>query len=365
MAIRRLQAFVTFLGKNYPGDIATWPREYPPLAGLQWVQDIRLVIGVFCQGGRSYPQLPAILAENGIIPAAVRAFAVRDTELLVSLADGEQVIPLAGKLTARGLPGCAICSDYTALLADIAVNRKSAAPGLTTVITRTDLGRSVLRQMIDNGLLEPGTPEEGAGKIIEQEEKKRRRSAENSGKHRPNLPPSFYTDSSFRVEDSIYDSLLQDFYMVKDIIRNDLCVLCGMCETVCPVQAMKLDGARPVYNNRCSDSICGLCFSTCPQTFVMQGVSQNRFFEEMGLYRQTEPGDIAAVRPAAKQPPDSTAEDNGVLAAIAGYCLREKLVSGFMLLHHWNTKRIRENLPGIDYGLLPAAVRQARGEKKS
>ncbi len=361
-AIKRLQIYLAYIEKNYPGRAVTWPRQYPAQQDLQWVKEIGLLVGLFCQAGSLQTGFAEIFQRHGIDFRAVRRLDIVGDELRVTLDKTEQVIPLKGdELHKKGMSGCAICSDYTALSADISLDGRKPAPDGSQLISRTDSGRKIMARALAAGILERVAGADRFERIIEMEQAKARRSAARAETFREKLPPAFYTEDSFDVDSAIYDSLLQDFYMVKDLIKNDLCVLCGMCETVCPLGSITLDGERPRFNNRCSDKICGMCFSTCPQGFVLQGVEQQRFFRELDAVAPFRRQDLATVRAAAAESDSKGQKQDTVLAALAGYCLDQGLASRVMVLHHWNSRAILEQLGEIPVTLLVDHVRQTRG----
>lgn len=358
-AVRYLQTYVSYIEKNYPGRAATWPRHYPPLGELQWVKDVTLLVGIFCQASTCHPALATVFDRSGIDVRRVRKVRVDGSELFCEI-DGEmRTIPLEGdEAQKKAMPGCAICSDYSALLADISVADRAGPDGATSVVCRTPAGGEVVARALAAGILaEVDLP--GAGeRIRENEQKKAARSRKNVSGYRDTLPPAFYTDDDFNPESAIYDSLLQDFYLVKDLIKNHLCVMCGMCETACPLSSMTLDGRLPRFNNRCSDKICGICFSACPQNFILLGVEQHRLMRELGVLGPTAPDALIAVRPGAGG--EVEPGDNPVLAALIGYCLDQGVVDGVSVLHQWNTGRITRQLAGIDCDLLVDHVQGAR-----
>ncbi|MCF6290506.1 MAG: Coenzyme F420 hydrogenase/dehydrogenase, beta subunit C-terminal domain [Desulfobacterales bacterium] len=361
-AIKRLQVFLAYIEKNYPGRAVTWPQQYPALRDLQWVKDIELLIGQFCRAGTCHSGLSGIFQRHGIDIRAVRRLDIGTDEIRVDLDGVEKVIPVQkGDLRQKGMPGCAICSDYTALSADISLDGGKPSPAGTQLISRTDSGRKIIARALSDGVVEKIAGVDRGERIIEMEQVKARRSAAKAETFRDRLPPAFYTEDSFDVESSIYDSLLQDFYMVKDLIKNDLCVLCGMCETVCPLGSITLDGERPRFNNRCSDKICGMCFSTCPQSFVLQGVDQQRLFREMEAVAPLRAEDMVTVRSAAVESDSKGEGRDTLLASLAGYCLDQGLVSRVMVLHHWNSRTILKQLGDISATLLVDYVREKRG----
>ena len=347
-AVRRLKALIAYLEEHYPGKAITWPREYPPLAGLQWAKDIELLIGVFCQAGTYLPGVAKVLARNKIDIRKASGLEIENDGIRFTMDGENQVIRLNGEeARKKAMPGCTVCSDYTALLADISVDMNKTTPD-GIVIPRTGVGKVLFAAALDSRLFRKMTGGDAGSTIVDREQAKARRSVENTGKYKEKLPPAFYTDISFDVEAGIYDSLLQDFYLVKDLIKNDLCVLCGMCEAICPLGSMVLDGKQPQFNNRCSDKICGLCFTTCPQNFVMQGIEQNRLMRDLKVFAPTDPVDVIQVRAEGAE---------NILYALVRHCLGQGGMTGAMVLHHWNTRSIIRALADIPCKLLKDYVR--------
>lgn len=53
-------------------------------------------------------------------------------------------------------------------------------------------------------------------------------------------------------------------------INQDLCVDCGSCYSLCPVEAITInDNFEVIFNeNRCIGSSCGLCVDSCPMRAI-------------------------------------------------------------------------------------------------
>ena len=49
----------------------------------------------------------------------------------------------------------------------------------------------------------------------------------------------------------------------KDIIDQQICVSCGTCEAVCPVNAIELQETIPTLVGNCIE--CGICYANCPR----------------------------------------------------------------------------------------------------
>ncbi|MBN2335371.1 Coenzyme F420 hydrogenase/dehydrogenase, beta subunit C-terminal domain [Candidatus Bathyarchaeota archaeon] len=51
--------------------------------------------------------------------------------------------------------------------------------------------------------------------------------------------------------------------LVKDVVDTGLCVACGTCVAVCPVNVVDLEEGLPKLTGKCIE--CGLCYSNCPR----------------------------------------------------------------------------------------------------
>ncbi|NIN67156.1 MAG: 4Fe-4S dicluster domain-containing protein, partial [Anaerolineae bacterium] len=52
--------------------------------------------------------------------------------------------------------------------------------------------------------------------------------------------------------------------LVKDVVERNLCVSCGTCVAVCPVNVVELEEGLPKLVGDCIE--CGLCYPNCPRT---------------------------------------------------------------------------------------------------
>jgi len=80
-------------------------------------------------------------------------------------------------------------------------------------------------------------------------------------------------------------------HLLVEVIRKDLCVGCGTCVSVCPVDAIAMQDGVPKLVGQCI--ACGMCYNNCPRSeFDVQGI-EARIFDrsrteeeaEIGVYR--------------------------------------------------------------------------------
>jgi len=128
---------------------------------------IRFVIGLFCTESFDYEKLVAgkLKSEYALEPMKVCRIDVKG-KLEITLNDGTQyVIPLA-ELEDTVRPGCHVCTDFTALKADISAGAVGSPNGYTTLIVRTLVGQHLLESAVASGKL--STTDELKLEIIEK-----------------------------------------------------------------------------------------------------------------------------------------------------------------------------------------------------
>lgn len=82
---------------------------------------------------------------------------------------------------------------------------------------------------------------------------------------------------------------------MAEVIREKLCVSCGGCAAVCPLNSIEMAGPNPRLISLCTT--CGMCYNNCPRTEFKVEELKNKIFGEMkkiseiGFYR-----DLFAVR---------------------------------------------------------------------
>lgn len=120
-------------------------------------KSIRFVLGLFCTENFDYEKLIAgkLKSEYALEPMKVCRIDVKG-KLEITLNDGVQyVIPLA-ELESTIRPGCHVCTDFTALKADISAGSVGSPDGYTTLIVRTLVGQHLLDSAVANKKLSVG-----------------------------------------------------------------------------------------------------------------------------------------------------------------------------------------------------------------
>ena len=114
-------------------------------------KSIRFVLGLFCTESFDYDKLVVgkLKSEYALEPMKVCRIDVKG-KLEITCNDGTQyVIPLAD-LQDTVRVGCSVCTDFTALKADISAGSIGSPEGYTTIIVRTLVGQHLLDSAVAN-----------------------------------------------------------------------------------------------------------------------------------------------------------------------------------------------------------------------
>ncbi|MDD4593987.1 MULTISPECIES: Coenzyme F420 hydrogenase/dehydrogenase, beta subunit C-terminal domain [unclassified Methanobrevibacter] len=102
--------------------------------------EIKYVLGLFCTGKFDYKDLSRVLENKNIDIKDVIKFNVDGPNFIVSTKDKDTKIKLSDMSLS---PGCLMCRDFDAQLADISFGEKGSPEGNTTIIVRTETGRDI------------------------------------------------------------------------------------------------------------------------------------------------------------------------------------------------------------------------------
>lgn len=121
-----------------------YPNGFSPYSELKIY-----AIGLFCSGSFRYDEL---MRRIGIAPSTIRKMDVKEGEFRVE-GKAKKGIPLKDVKGAM-MKSCNLCLDYTSKLADISLGSIGTPAGWTTVIERTPKGFGLLKDAVDQGLIE-------------------------------------------------------------------------------------------------------------------------------------------------------------------------------------------------------------------
>ncbi|MDK2915642.1 MAG: coenzyme hydrogenase subunit beta [Euryarchaeota archaeon] len=123
-----------------------------------YAKAIRLVIGLFCTETFDYAKLVEgkLQSEKKIEPWEIRRLDIKG-KLDVYLQDERHIsIPLA-ELEESVRPGCHVCTDFTAVSADVSAGAVGSPEGYTTLVVRNDIGKGFVDRAVWQGKLATGS----------------------------------------------------------------------------------------------------------------------------------------------------------------------------------------------------------------
>lgn len=127
------------------------------------------------------------------------------------------------------------------------------------------------------------------------------------------------------IENSEHPGLFPSTQFIKD--RN-LCCGCGLCVTICPVNAIDyLEGTFEINEDICIN--CGLCYSACPRSFFPAELnelknqdSEIEFTEHLKYYRQMYTAQTTEDRII------KVAQDGGIVTTLLKTAFKERYIDG-------------------------------------
>ena len=115
---------------------------------------VRFLVGLFCFEAFDQQAITKIERAIGQPSWRIDKMSAGEGKMTVVLRDGSvQTIPL--QMLAEFIkPGCAACSDFTAKLSDISLGGIGSAPGMTSVVVRTQEGMGLFKIAEELGYIE-------------------------------------------------------------------------------------------------------------------------------------------------------------------------------------------------------------------
>ncbi|MEE8168180.1 MAG: Coenzyme F420 hydrogenase/dehydrogenase, beta subunit C-terminal domain [Candidatus Hydrothermarchaeales archaeon] len=300
--------------------------------GQDWMEKVTLQIGLFCRENWSYSCFRALLQDDyGVDLEKVKKFDIKKGNIIAYLSNGDKVeFPLKESKPYVRI-SCLVCLDFTAELADISVGAVGTPKKWSTVITRTKKGEELLQGAEREGYIEtqdiqevkPGT------NLIKKISKQKLDGALAEVQKREeigvNVPHLHSMDSEIeglkKGEKKVFNDLNYE------IIDNGLCSACGICEAVCPVDAIKVVDERPELVAKCDGY--GFCYFACPRNHLpikalKKRVLNGEVSSEEGLGEFLS---IKAVR-AKDEKILNRGQDGGAVTALLAYALDKGIISG-------------------------------------
>jgi len=130
------------------------------------------------------------------------------------------------------------------------------------------------------------------------------------------------------LERNEIEGLFPNVRIIRDV---NLCCGCGLCVSICPVNAIEyLDDTFKINEDLCFE--CGLCFACCPRSFFPKSLknkiedndSEVKFLDQLNYYReictaQTNDDNIKEV-----------AQDGGIVTTLLKTAFQEKLIDSVL-----------------------------------
>jgi len=112
-------------------------------------------------------------------------------------------------------------------------------------------------------------------------------------------------------------------HLMGEVIRKNLCSLCGACIASCPVAALTIKNELPTIISKCV--LCGYCYNQCPKTPFDWNIVKEKLFGEaksniLGVFKS-----VYAAR-ATNSEILKVAQDGGVVTALLSYALDNKII---------------------------------------
>ncbi len=300
-----------------------------------WPGNAKILIGLFCRENWSYTCLRALVEDDyGTKLGDIKKFDIKRKRIIGYKEDGSSVeIPLKESKPYVRI-NCQTCLDFSAEMADISVGAVGTPMGWSTVIVRTQAGSDLLDGALSAGVIEVKPIEDMKpgvdlvkklckDKLDENLEEVKDR--EDQGIKIPHVATKDESDET-KMRNLAASKQFADLDF--DVIDTGLCVTCGMCEAVCPVNIVEIHDERP----RCvgeEKEGCNECYLTCPRTFLplslieeKTGINGSTKDDLMGKYSR-----IVGVK-AVDEGIKSKGQDGGAVTALLSYAIDSNIVDG-------------------------------------
>lgn len=296
---------------------ATKLNKYADLTGGS---PIDFKIGLFCMENFSYEYLKKFLESNGINIVDVINSRIDKGKFNFYLKDGEVFSTSLANANGFIRKNCNICTDFSSDFSDISIGSVGSGEGYSTVIIRTKKGKEIFEDTEEQSFLLNENLTNTEEKIlvnISTEKIKENRSEINKREkvahpviYKRNLNNDEFLDS---VKDCQFDNLN------SDVIKEGACVLCGVCEFVCPTDLIEISNKKPVKPGKCEEG-CNACYVTCPHTYMVKELSNQSSSINVPL------GNYIYIKKAKSESNAISGQDGGVVSTILVYLLENNIM---------------------------------------
>ncbi|MFQ5887311.1 MAG: Coenzyme F420 hydrogenase/dehydrogenase, beta subunit C-terminal domain [Candidatus Hydrothermarchaeales archaeon] len=298
-----------------------------------WPGNAKLLIGLFCRENWSYTCIRALVEDDyGVKLEDIKKFDIKRNRLIGYKKDGSSVeIPLP-KSKPYVRINCQVCLDFSSEMADISVGAVGTPMGWSAVVVRTKAGADLLDGAEKAGVVEVKPIEEmkpGIGLIKKLCREKREENVEEAKKREDQGIKVLHVTTKDEKDEKKLKGMANGKQFAElefDVIDTGLCVTCGMCEAVCPVNIIEIKDERPELVGEEKEG-CNECYLTCPRTFLPLGLIEDKIGfngaaqdDLIGNYSR-----IVGVR-ATDENIKSRGQDGGAVTALLSYALDSKMV---------------------------------------
>ncbi len=298
-----------------------------------WMKNVGVQIGLFCRENWSYTCFRALLQDDYDVDLEkVTKFDIKRNNIIAQLGDDDTFeFPLKESKPYVRI-GCTVCLDFTAELSDISVGAVGSPKKYSTVIARTKKGAELLDGAEKAGYIEskpieevkPGTnivKKLSMDKLDESMEAIKER--EEMGVKVPHLRSQGEGIEKLKKKNDRCTFKDLNF----EIIDTGLCSACGICETVCPNDAIKVVDERPTLVGICEGN--GMCYYACPRNHLPLKELKKLTFDN-GSKEEDGLGNYIVIKAVRATDPEilKRGQDGGAVTAILSYALDENLIDG-------------------------------------
>ena len=140
-------------------------------------------------------------------------------------------------------------------------------------------------------------------------------------------------DPIFKIREDLKKSDENYFISVDSVYDSHLCCQCGLCSSICPVNAIDLiKDYLYIDEGKCIS--CGLCYEVCPRSFQVKDLIENmfrrdesvRYTKGLGYYKN-----IYSAR-TVKYSIKKVGQNGGIATSLLYYLLESKLVDALLQL---------------------------------
>lgn len=119
---------------------------------------------------------------------------------------------------------------------------------------------------------------------------------------------------------------------IRDIVRNGLCISCGLCVSVCPTQTISTTEGKPVIRDELCIH-CGECYFQCPESYTSYDQFSTYLFADAPLREDPSLGKFMTIYEvrATDSKIRRYAQEGGAVTALFAYALDTAVIDGAIL----------------------------------